>query len=818
VLKNFLLVSYRNLKRNRGSSLLNILSLSLGMAVCLFIFQYLYFEYSYDSFHSNADKLYRVQTDTYNLNDRIKQNAYSQPNIGKILKEEFEEIIDYTRLIPFSDNGTAFFQEPLENGTFSPVYIEKAYFAENSLFNLFSIDLIEGDISKPLGEPNSILISESKMQTLFGADLRNGQSVVGKSLKTGREGLDENIYTIKGVFKDLPTNSHLKFDLLVSLSSPESGLSLTSVSNQNSLTYVLSNGSTDLKTNEIEASNLVYPSKEAQLINFRLSFVPIKKIHYSSKVSNEPEPTANILFLTFLGIIGLIILILASTNYINSAIINSIDRTKEVGVRKLLGIKPHQLILTFLGEALFINVIAGVLALFNFILGLRLISLYSQIQYPVPMDITSVQSAIGFIAVLVIASALCSGIYPAWFLSELKPLDSLRGNSQVTNSKLSSKGSKVIRFLLIFQLTLGIIFLSSVYIVYQQLEYLKVHDNQPIGLKVTAKFPGLSGTTGVYLNQYQRFIQNQLGNERITEVRLSNLYYGQIRKTQIVKPFYLVGNERDTTSAPFRLYIIDYQYWRDSSDVFLSGANFSSQFGKDYDHVIVNESAMAAIGFDHPDKILNKRIGQYNGYLTVSGVVKNQTALEPPKVYLTGAGHPTYFEMTVQIPGSTSDRIKRTLDNIEILWSAQFPNFYFLERQFDDQLKSEKNILVMFFSFSFIAIFIACLGMFGLSSFTTYKRTKEIGIRKVLGANSFQILILLMSDFLSLIFYACVFAIPIIIYGSTEWLNNYALRINLSPLLLLIPITVIMCICFLIVIRQCWRTATSNPVLALASN
>lgn len=196
-------------------------------------------------------------------------------------------------------------------------------------------------------------------------------------------------------------------------------------------------------------------------------------------------------------------------------------------------------------------------------------------------------------------------------------------------------------------------------------------------------------------------------------------------------------------------------------------------------------------------------------------MIKNNSALEAPKAYVTGINHPTFFQMTVKSEGSSSEKIMATLDNLEYTWASQFPNFYFLDRQYNDQLAMEQNILSLFFFFSLIAILIASLGMFGLSSFTAYKRTKEIGIRKVLGAHAGQILVLLLYDFLLLIFYASILTLPVVMYGAREWLANYAVQINLSPTLVLFPILMMLVICIVIIVKQCWKTVVSSPVSSL---
>lgn len=811
MLKNFLLISYRNIRRNKGASLLNIFSLAMGMATCLFIFNYVYYELSFDKFHSRASEIYRVETNTYELNDIKTRNAYSSFHAGTELTSQFDEIVKSTRLVPYSENGSAFFGLPRRGSTDKKIFVPLAYFAEPAVFELFSINILAGNREVCLIEPNSLVLSTSMIRKIFGEE-RNYLQLIGTKLKPTNLDIETADFTITAIFEDLPSNTHLNFDALASISSSMDNLTLSK--GENTYNYVLMpEGSVKQINDQLAAMREVVSADGT--IEKQLSLKGIRDIHLASKISNEPGTNANLLFLTFLGVIGLIILTLACTNFVNNAIINSIDRAREIGIRKLAGILPHQLLSTLLAESFLINAFAGLIGLVIFTLGLKSLLTFTDITYPIVLSTTTVFVSFVFLIVLIVISTLLSGVYPATLLISLKPVEALKGKAQVINSRQSSKGSKVMRVLLIFQLCMSIIFISAVYVVQEQLAFMRKNDRQPFELKVTAKFGGLAGVNDIYARQSGRFLSQVHQNSSTDVLGVTNLYNGQINYIREIKALY--QNEIDTVgiSEPFLLHLIDHSYWKDSPDIFLSGDNFSSVFGIDYNGIIINESALYAMKFENPEEAIGKELARYNGYQYVKAVVKNETPDDRPKVYVTGYRYPTYFNLSLRTLGSSAESINGTLFTTQGQWEGQFPWLYFIDRKFEDQSLMEQNLLKLFFIFTFLAVSIACLGIFGLSSFTAIKRTKEIGIRKILGAKVLHILLILVYDFLQLMFYGSIVAIPIVIFGAREWLTNYAVRIYLNPLFVVVPILIMSAIAIVIIIKQCWRTSVLNPIQAL---
>lgn len=814
MLRNFLLISYRNIRRNKGASLLNIFSLALGMATCLFISNYVYYELSFDGFYEHADEIYRVETNTYELSDIKNRDAYSSFTAGQQLADQFDEVTASTALVPYSENGTAFFRLIRKDSSERKIFIPSAYFAEPSLLQFFTVDFIAGNDEQALEGPNSLILSTSMARSIFGQEV-DLTSLVGRPLSHPSGDLEKPDLVITGIFRDLPANTHLHFDALVSVQAYPGDLALSSF--ESTYSYVMiPDGNVDEINDQL--ADRKEPVAADGTIEKQLSLQPIRDIHLSSKISNEPGTNANLLFITFLAVIGLIILTLACTNFVNNAIINSIDRAREIGIRKLAGILPHQLLGTLLAESLLINSFAGLLGLGFFSLGLQSLITFSDISYPISLNATTIWVSLAFLVLLIILSTLLSGIYPATLLISLKPVEALKGKAQVINSRQSARGSKVMRVLLIFQLCMSIIFISAVYVVQQQLSYMRQNDRQPFELNVTAKFGGLSGVNDIYARSSARFLSGVNQSSGVDVRKISNLYNGQIKLTREIKSLYLQGVDTLGVAEPFLLHVIDHSYWQQSPEVFVSGTNFSTVFGLDYNGVIINESAMRAIGFTQADEAIGRELARFNGYLYVKGVVKNETPDERPMVYVTGYRYPTYFDLSLTTLGSSAESINGTLYTTQGKLESQFPWLYFIDRKFEDQSLMEQNLLKLFYIFTFLAVSIACLGIFGLSSFTAIKRTKEIGIRKILGARVSHILMILIFDFLQLMFYGSIIAIPVVIFGAREWLTNYATRITLNPLFVTVPIVVMSLIAVSIIIKQCWRTSVLNPIQALEQN
>lgn len=811
MLKSFLLISIRSMWSKSGSALLNITCLALGVATCLFISNYIFYELSFDSFHTNADRLYRLETDDYRNQEITRRDAFSPFGKGAELKEQFPQIEDFFRLIPFSDNNSAFLVS-----NFGAVerthYAETAFYADNSILDLLDIEIIEKS-EAGLSQANTAAISFELAKSLFPNEIKEGQSILGKSVRNRTSDLQSQQYEIAVVFEELPVNSHLQFDALFSTVGED--LLLDNSGASNSLTYVLLNE--DANATAINKQLLKQSIPADELITFykSTSLYPLKSIHLGHQASNQPSSPTNAMFLIFLGAIGIIVLLLSTTNYVNNSIITALDRAKEIGIRKLLGVSPNQLRQSIYFESFFTNIIASILGALLFFLGQKSARTFIDIGYPVEFSSERIQLLVLTLLALILLTTIFTAGYPAHLLNSLKLTQALKGKNVVFQSKQSSSGARAMKTLLVFQLAMSMIFVSGAFAVYSQLNYLKEKDNRNIELEVRGKFPGLTGSNEYAADLNTVYLRSALEEGKINSFQISNLLNGQVRMRQYIEPLSQEGDS-STYDGQFLLSLVDHNYWSNDTSVFVSGTNFNSKFGKDYNGVIVNESALKAMDFTNPEDAIGKTVGKYNSMLSVKGVIKNRTPNEEPMVYVTGFRYPTYFDITLNIQGNSAEKIDKALTQLRTDLQYDLPKFYFITRNFENQSKLEKSLLNLFILFTGIAVFVACMGVYSLSSFTAQKRTKEMGLRKILGANVSQILYILIYDFMRLIFYGSIISIPLIVFGIRSWLNNYTYRIDLNPLLLGIPILTMTIIAVSIIIKQSWKTAVVSPLRAIS--
>ncbi|MEO9482743.1 MAG: FtsX-like permease family protein [Ekhidna sp.] len=798
MLKNFLLITLRNISKNKGSSYLNIASLTFGTAVCLFIFHYIHFELTYDAKPSESN-VYRVESHIFDNQELSYQEARTSTDAAPFLKQKVAEIVDYTRLISFSEEGTGLFRKQKNDSAFVSVYIPKVFYAEASIFNVFQLPLEDGNPVTCLNQANSIVISHQTAHEVFEKELASGVSIIGKKLLSPGIGNVVEEFVVTGIFADRPINTHLKFDALVAKSMDNNANGVASQEKRNTYSYltIADVVPTDLK------NGVDYPEKGSPN---KLTIRHINEIHLAAKVSGNPEPSANSRLLIFLSIIAIIVLLLASTNHTNNSIFNSIDRAKEIGVRKLLGIKPKQLFLSLVGEAFLINLIAVLISIVIFRIGVQLVQVNTDIPYP-SFEEANMVAYSGVILLLLAISTVLSGTYPAFYLTSLSPIAALKSKYELMSSRQFSSAGRVIKYLLIFQLGISICFLSGLYIVYSQLEYLKKKDQSPMEVAISGIFPGASGagerfTEEAYfgLNEYQK-------TNALESYAISNLYKGEIKTIQWL--------HLDSIENPVRISVVDHGYINDSDISFLAGRNFHYTFGSDAGNVILTHEAMRLAGYNHPDSIINQKLFSKGGKWNVIGVVKNRSALMEPEIFATGFRYKTYVDVVLNYPGGSGESLIQFLDKNEYYLSKALPFFSLFKRNYQNQGNSEKYVMHMFLFFSIMTLVIANMGMLGLSSFIAQKRQKEIGIRKVLGAESPQILVVLIADFLKLVALASLISIPLIILGSRKWLENYAYRINLDPSLIAIPLLVVLLIALAVVSEKCFKLAVLSPLKSL---
>lgn len=800
MIKNYLLVAFRNISKNKAFSFINVFGLAVGMAACLLILQYVVFELSYDNFHTKKDRIYRVTQDRFNNGKLSTQWAGGAFAPGNAFKANFPEVEDFVKVV---GNG-----EILAVYKDQKIKLQKTYFAGKSFFNIFSYPLISGDPKTVLQDVNSAVITETAAKKLFGTE-----NAVGKTFTFN----DNNPLKVSGVMKDFPENTHLKADMLISYSTlmkyvgPKNDLDNAWL-NDGCLTYLLLKPGTNPKA--LEAKFVPFVNKEYSQFKgtgegAKYYLQPLQSIHLYSHLMAEAEPNADGKSVYLLAGIAIFVILIAWINYINLSTARGIGRAKEVGVRKTLGSARGQLISQFMFEAMLLNGLAVLLAVV--IIGICL-PLFSNLsgQY---LNLTLLINPIFWLAVIAIflLGTFFSGFYPAIILSNFKPIEVMKG-------KLSSspKGILLRKVMVVFQFSASIFLLIGSFTVFRQIEFMQ---KQKLGVNIDQTLvikPPLSKVDSFYRSM-SSFKNECLRDPAVKSVTVSTSVPGEPVNWNAGGIKLTTADQ--TTAKQYRVIGGDYDYLRAYGVKLVAGRIFSKSFGTDPNNVVFNVNAVHQLGFDKPEQALGKQIDFWGKVYTIIGVVDN---------YHQQSLHDAYdamiFRCIPDIRGDVSIRLntsnlQQTIATLKSNWKTFFPgdqfDYFFLDQHFNDQYHADHQFGTVFGIFTLIAIMVACLGLFGLVSFTIVQRTKEIGIRKVLGATVNNILNLLYKDFAALIIVAFFVSAPLGWYAINKWLDTYAFKIHISWLLFTLPFVMVMIVAFATVSYLSVKAATMNPVKSL---
>src|SRR5688572_26790559 len=721
MLKNYFKIAWRNIIRQKGYLGININGLAIGIAACLLILQYVSFELSYENFHANKERIYRVQLDRYDNGKLSTQWAAGAYAVGNSFKDAIPEIEDYAKIV----QRDAVIVE-IDN---QPVKINKVFYATNSFFSIFTYPLIAGDKKTALIEPFTAAISETTAQTLYGTT-----NALGKRLTLNRR----RDYTITAVFKDVPVNTQIKPDILLSYPSfikivgPDNNPE-TAWQWDGCLTYLLLRKGTDPNVVEKKFVPVIekFTADEMKRFNTAVSYYlePLTDIHLNSHYIGEPAPNGNGKTTYLLLGIAFFIAVIAWVNYINLATARAVNRAKEVGIRKAVGSQRRQLIIQFLSESALLNFIALVLALviviiaipgFNKLSGQNLsFSLFSKASF-----------WLGLVGLFFIG-VFFSGLYPAFVLSGFKPIEVLKGKMTAT-----TKGSLLRKGLVVFQFTASLFLLIGTLTVYQQIQYMR---KQSLGINIDQSLvirpPGVL-TDSTYVQNMSAFKEALNQHTGIKGVAISTSIPGEAVGWN-AGGIKLVGTD-ESAQKQYRVIGMDYDYLNQYGIKLIAGRYFSRDFGTDDSAVIFNKKGFEQLGLNKPEDALGKRIDFWGSRYTIVGVVENfhQQSLRE-------AFEPLIFRLIPDVRGYLSvktlaSNASETIALVKSNWNKFFPGntfeYFFLDDHFDQQYRADQRFGQVFGLFTSLAIFVACLGLFGLASFTTTQRTKEIGIRKVLGA------------------------------------------------------------------------------------
>lgn len=810
--KNYLKTAFRNLLRHKTFSAINILGLTGGLTCCLLIFVFVADELSYDNFHSKKDRIYRVHYMIQNLNI-----ASTPPVMTGHIATFFPEVEKAGRM--WTRNVSV--QIPNDE-TNIPTRFEETnvYFTDSTILDIFSFEEVEGTIVNTLREPYTVILNEETAQKYF-----PNQSALGKLITM--EG--ENTFRVVAVIKNFPSNSHIHFNMLVPYDNmydiEQASLQQTIRGNfkrnwmvSHSHSYVLLKKGVDPAVVDARFPEFVkekIPKSMQRGQSFALQ--PLGDIHLNSEIVSGAEPTGSLTFLYIFIAVGVLTLLIASINFINLSTARSLQRAKEIGMRKVLGAWKSNLIFQFLGESFVTTAIAGVLALvatslllpqLNLLTGkaLGLEALYDPI------------SILGFIGLFFLTGIL-AGIYPAFFVTRISPVHSLKG--QLSNE--NSGGQSFRKGLIIVQFTISMLLISSTLIVFDQLDYLKskplgFQKEQIVNVPVQSQnfnnvFGGVDGELRRKMNAFEDNLESIPGV--IASTTSSNAPgFGIVNRNLIPEGF----TAEDNIIGP--VYSVDFDFINTYGIEMKTGREFSKEFETDHlNAFIINEYAVKEYNFGDAETALGKNILCEGKQGKVVGVVENFNflPLSQPMVALVMEVNTAQFNVfSIKIH---NQNIPKTLDEIEGIWNEMFPTETFAYTFLDEQIKqtyaAQDQLGDVVSYFSFLAIFISCLGSYGLIMFIANQKMKEVGIRKVLGASVGGLVFLLSKRFLMLALVAIVISVPLALWVSLNWLDNFSYRVDISPMSFVISSAVTVSLVLLTVSFQSVKTALANPIKAL---
>ncbi|MEM1134298.1 MAG: ABC transporter permease [Bacteroidota bacterium] len=813
MIQNYFKIAVRSFLRKKIYSIINILGLSIGITCCLLIFQYVAFEYSFDTFNKNASNIYRVNQTSIRSGVEPTPRANTGRGMAPALADEVPEVINFVRLHP--EYGSAIIANPsLPDKAFEEAGV---YYVDSSFFQVFSYTLISGNPDHILADPETIVISESIAKKYFGNKDPIGKTLDVRSWISGK-------FRVDGIFKDVPDNSHLQFDILLPMAglltknnqyrdaSTASGWGWT-----NFFTYVqLQEGADITKVNQKFTEVFVNARKEhfeKTNTSGYLSSQSLLDIHLNESISAPTVAMGSSRTVYFFSIIGLITLLIAFVNYMNLATARALDRAHEVGLRKVIGAKRNQLITQFLTESALTMLVAFAVAILLANTLKPIIGNFTGIN--LTNDLWMNQQFWFILLISFCISTLLAGFYPAIMLSYFKPIKVLKGKGS-GNSK-----SYLRHALVILQFTASIVLLVSTSIVYKQLNYMR---NMDLGIDLTqimtVSAPRILPENFRQSEAVNIFSQKLLELPAVHQTAASatlpgkgfSFYTSNIRKA---------GTDASTNIYGAGTYI-------DSSFISLYGLeviagegfkNISLPVPKDEPNpILANETALGMLGFGTPYEALHEEIIIGGNEYQIVGILKDFN--------WSSAHHNIETAFFILQPGNANISIKvntnnlaQTIASAEVQYKQLFPGnpfqYSFADETFAAQYRNDQRFAKLFGLFAALAIFIACLGLFGLAAFTAQKRTKEIGIRKVVGATVPHIIILLSTDFLKLVIIGLLLAIPIAWYSMSRWLEDFAFQIKIDPEVFLLAGFTVVLIALLTVSWQSIKVAVMNPVDSL---
>ncbi len=805
---NYLKIAWRNLLKNKTFSFINIAGLAIGLSCFILIALYVADELSYDRYNEKAGRIFRINADINMGGTNLHLAVCSDP-MGATLKKDYPQVEEFVRF--FNSNGSKLIKKGNEF-----IDEQRVAHADSTLFSVFTLPAIDGDTKNALNEPNTVVLTESTAKKYFG-----NTHVVGKTIETNER--KNNLYKITAVIKDIPSNSHFNFDFIFSMDNVEYGFG--NYMSHNFQTYILLKEGADYKAFEKNFPQViekyVYPQakqfmqlssmeefkKNGNKLEYQL--MPVTDIHLQSDRFPELGVNGSMQTVYIFSAVAIFILLIACINFMNLSTARSANRSKEVGIRKVLGTNKNSLVWQFLTESTLMVFISLLIALsiawlimpfFNNV-STKSLTLASLFNYRV----------LPFLLLLPFVVGALAGSYPAFFLSSFQPITVLKGkiNAGFKRSTLRSG-------LVVFQFFISIVLIIGVTIIYNQLNYIQTkklgfNKDQVLVLNGT-------GALGSKAETFKNEVAKMSGVKSATfsgflpvnnSARSDNTYSGEA-----------VMNDKNMFNM--QTWNIDYDYLNTLGMEIIKGRGFSREFGSDSTAVIINETTAKILGHEDP---IGKKIYTFDNNMapvsisyTIIGVVKNfnfeslRQNIGPLCFRMGNNNWSTAFKVS-------ATNINSLIKNIETKWKSMAPgmpfSYQFLDESFDNMYRTEQRVGKIALSFAILTILIACLGLFGLATYMAEQRTKEIGVRKVLGASIGNLVSMLSTDFLKLVLVAAVIAFPFAWYIMHKWLQDFAFRININWWVFAAAGIIALLIALVTVSFQAIKASMANPVQSL---
>ena len=795
--RNYLNLTFRNLKSNKGYFIINLLGLTIGITSFILIVLWIKAETSYDKFHKNANNIYRVDYLLYEEGILEQHSASGSTGVGKEIRNMFPEVEGYTRfyrtesLVKYGDKT---FKE------------RNILYAQSSFFNLFSFPLTEGKPDSSLLAINHAVITEETARKYFG-----DENPLGKMITL--DGASD--FEVTGIVRSIPANSHFKFDILVSYENliKSSRYWDNSWVSERVYSYILLTPGADAKALEAKLPQIpeAFIGKFMKEAFFLLEYklVNLTDIHLHSSISNELEVNGNYRSVVSLGIVALLVLLIAFINYINLATSRSIERAHEVGIRKVTGASKRDLVFQFLTESTLLNLIALIVSITGVLL---LLPFFKQVMQS-PLQIDYLMVLLLFI-ILLVSGSLFTGLLPAIYISRFAPGLVLKGKNPTEAGWIS----RLKNYLVVFQFAISIVLIIGTITIFRQVNFMRNHD---LGFNMDGLvvFDGprilRANTYESYMKTLESFKNEIIAISGVNSITASSNVPGtEIKNSRV----FGVPVEGRNTEKRIDVYYIDNRFFDTYGITLLAGDNYNASIEEESNKIIINESALPYYGFEDPVSTVGKILRSGKQEVTVKAIVNdfNQQSLKELPSPIAFFNQPANIFYTVKVNMTGIDHL---LPELEKIWTSHYPgnpfNYFFLDDFYDEQYRADQRFSGLFLASSILAIIIACLGLSGLSAYSISRRTKEIGIRRTNGARIAQVMVLLNKDFVKWVAIAIVIASPVAWFVMDKWLQNYAYRIGISWWIFILSGAIVVAIALITVSWQSWKAAIKNPVEAL---